>query len=327
MPIPIEALRAVRRIVVHANCADGRASALILHAALPQATVVEVVYNSKEHRELTPEPGDLFCDFSPWAPPLSEEPTAEERADRGAAMERWAAAGTIVLDHHEEDIVRPFGERGVFGYNTLRESGAWLAFREVWGRQPPTMRGVDLHPFVERLARRSAIRDTFQRHNGEWEAACRLALTLRFLPLADLLAMGVERALGLAEDIGPVLLAQHTREVEEAVKGAVIETIAGHSVAIIPSVTLTSDAADVLGRRVDVVAGFQYVHEHGTAALVWSLRSHAGVDVRAIAKCWGGGGHKPAAGFRVRINVLGLGESPYQIARRCLQMGIAGVSS
>lgn len=72
-----------------------------------------------------------------------------------------------------------------------------------------------------------------------------------------------------------------------------------------------------------------YVTTHracrGTAALVWSLRSHAGVDVRAIAKCWGGGGHKPAAGFRVRINVLGLGESPYQIARRCLQMGIAGV--
>lgn len=221
MPIPIEALRAVRRIIVHANCADGRASALILHAALPQATVVEVVYNSKEHRELIPEPGDLFCDFSPWAPPLSEEPTAEERAARVAAMGRWAAAGTIVLDHHEEDIVRPFGERGVFGHNELSESGAWLAFREVWNRQPPTKAGMDLHPFVGRLALLSGVRDTFQHTSASWEEACRLALTLRFLPLPDLLAMGVERALGLAEDIGPVLLAQHTREVEEAVKGAV----------------------------------------------------------------------------------------------------------
>ena len=119
--IPVDTLRAVRKVIVHkqsaaAPCGDGRASALILHAALLGAEVIEMAYGEPAHVNLAAEPGMLFCDFSP----------PEARAAE------FVAAGAIVLDHHERDRVEPFGALGVFGENAHGESGAWLAWREVY---------------------------------------------------------------------------------------------------------------------------------------------------------------------------------------------------
>jgi hypothetical protein len=90
-----------------------------------------------------------------------------------------------------------------------------------------------------------------------------------------------------------------------AAKNAVRYTIRpGLRVAVIPSVTLTSDVSDVLGADVDIVAGFEYIHEADgqRARLLVSLRSRGGVDVRRIAQALGGNGHVAAAGFRLEAN-------------------------
>ncbi|HZL96812.1 MAG TPA: hypothetical protein VFB99_24365 [Vicinamibacterales bacterium] len=58
-------LRQVTRIVTHADCADGIASAMLLHDALPEATVEFVQYNTPEWRDLAATPGMLFCDMIP----------------------------------------------------------------------------------------------------------------------------------------------------------------------------------------------------------------------------------------------------------------------
>lgn len=76
-------------------------------------------------------------------------------------------------------------------------------------------------------------------------------------------------------------------------------TIAGRRVAVISSTKLTGDVAEALGDDIDIVAGFDYVHEDGGVVLQWSLRSKTGVDVSAMARANGGNGHKLAAGFKV----------------------------
>lgn len=295
MPIPIEALRAVRRVIVHAHCPDGRASALILHAALPTAEICEMSYGSPEHEALEPEPGMLFCDFTP-------------PKDR---LQAFADAGAIVLDHHEARLVAPFGERGVFGENAKAESGAELAFREVavpmldlggrLGGPRQAHRGC-----LEALARLAAIRDTWQRDSPAWDEACELSEALRFVPLEDALAMGAVRFSFLAADVGPILWRQAREEAARVAATAVRYTTPTGVRAAIVATRKTSDVIDLLADEVDVLVGFEYVHEAGRVKLVISMRSRGGLDVRRVALNFRGGGHPPAAGFQLPVTL-----SPY----------------
>ena len=60
--------------------------------------------------------------------------------------------------------------------------------------------------------------------------------------------------------------------------------------------------------------GHELANKSGTYGLIWylgennnvkcSLRSNGDYDVSAIAKCFGGGGHKNAAGFSVDIQTF-----------------------
>ena len=62
--------------------------------------------------------------------------------------------------------------------------------------------------------------------------------------------------------------------------------------------TLCSEAGNILSKGEPFGATFYYDGE----GVNWSLRSDDnGVDVSDIAKKFGGGGHKHAAGFRTRI--------------------------
>jgi len=63
--------------------------------------------------------------------------------------------------------------------------------------------------------------------------------------------------------------------------------------------------------------GATYWADH-TGAILWSLRSVGDYDVSAIAKIFGGGGHKNAAGFKVFQN-LGPGIDPAKIELRVLE--------
>jgi len=292
--IPIEALQAVRRIIVHANCPDGRASALILHAALPDAEVCEMAYGSPEHDGLVAAPGLLFCDFTPPKGRLAE----------------FAAAGAIVLDHHERALVEPFGKLGVFGENERGESGAVLAYREVFrALKGPLPRAGSaawaLLNAAENLAILAGIRDTWNRDHVCWNDACAVSETLRFVPLVDLLLMGIPAFTTMAGRLGSLLLKKKREAAAAAAQNAVRWMVAGNAVAVIPGLGLTSDVADVC--VADIIAGFDYVQEAGVPRLVWSLRSRGDVDVQAIAKRHGGGGHKAAAGFSVPDD----GRSPY----------------
>lgn len=292
--IPIEALRRVTRIIVHADCPDGTASAMILHDALPDAEVIAVQYGS-EREALEPGPADLFCDMTP----------PEGKADA------FVTARAIVLDHHRgaRELVERFGELGVYADADEEPgmSGAGLAFREVWQRliAVPVHDEEYLRP--ERFAELAGIRDCWCRASRDWAIACEQAEALMFHPLSYWLATGHPPYLYAGEKaLGHTLLNRKLRQAHDIAETGCLR--------ISPSVALfnadgrtVSDVAEAM-REVDpavtLVAGFFYTVRDGQMQLVFSLRSSPGAELtaRQIAVANGGGGHDHAAGFTLPVN-------------------------
>lgn len=284
-------LREVSTIVSHADCPDGIASALILRAALPEAKVLFVEHNTPEQAALPATRGMLFCDVVPPRDRVTE----------------FVDVKAIVLDHHKgaRDVVEAFGERGVFADEKAEPgmSGAPLAHREVFCAL------CDDHPDVQRFARLAGIRDCWLTDDPDWEEAAAQSSALLFF--------GYER---LAEQIPPDA-PPHLTETQMSVGRAqratrlatASETADNKLHRLREGVAVYNDRdrllSDVAGLAFErdptlrVVCGFHYkVTSDGAMLLVCSLRSKPDdVDVAAIAKAQGGGGHTCAAGFGVPV--------------------------
>lgn len=135
-----DTLDSIKTIVVHDNCPDGLASAILLHDVLYDAEIKFVQYGTDAYKALTPAPGVLYCDFSP--PIRTKKVVADgaetyviDEEDR-AKLQEFVAAGTLVLDHHKtaKPIVEAFGDNGRFGDEVSEPGvcGALLAYRHVW---------------------------------------------------------------------------------------------------------------------------------------------------------------------------------------------------
>lgn len=296
----LENLDLIQHIVVHANCPDGMASAMILLDALP-GRKVSFVQVGKAIEELPAEPGMLFCDI---CPPASR---AQEFVD----------LHSIVLDHHRanKDTVALFGERGFFADEAMQPgvSGAMLAYQHVWTRIC-IFGNRNRADRVSRFARLAGVRDTWQRASPDWQAACDQASRLMFLtpnyllgrPLNEILR-DWETAPKVVGSMDEAIEVGRRAKIEDAIKNHFLfVTDAGLRVAVVPLTSVTSDVIDAM-HDVDVVAGFKSIVEDRTdgrvyapkrvARLVWSLRSRGKFDCCAFTKALGGGGHTKAAGF------------------------------
>lgn len=290
-----ELLADVRKIVSHAGCPDGFASALILRHVLPHAEVVFVEHSTPEYAGLPAEPGMIFCDIIPPA----------------ARAGDFLAAGALVLDHHKgaRELVASFGERGVFADEVTEPgvSGASLAFREVWS-ELAVGEAAAARPQVERFARRAGIRDTWQRDDSEWDEACAQAAALLFFGYTALAEQPWLDEEHMA--VGRRLVAQRRAEATATARDGLFR-LKPH-VAVYNdrdgSVSDVAQAAFDLDEHIQMVAGFRYrVTSDGQLHLVFSLRSRLdGLDVAALAKRAGGGGHRSAAGFGVVVSLQSL---------------------
>lgn len=283
-------LAAVRTIVTHADCADGVASALILRDALPGRPIVFLHYGSPAARDLPADPGMLFCDFSPPAERVRE----------------FVDAGAIVLDHHRtaRAVVEAFGDDGVFGDESAEPGvcGAVLAFRHVWTPERSAHAPVRR---IEVFAELAGIRDTWQRAHPQWENACAQSAALSFVPF-DLLDRTLGEYTREWDDelgrLGRIVLRKKMADVSRSVDSSLrFTTRAGVRCAVFEGISLTSDAAEMLGEQVDLVIGFGFTAEAGHPKMIVSTRSHTTFDCAAFAKAHGGGGHTRAAGFGVPI--------------------------
>lgn len=333
--IPLDRLQAVNHVVVHENCPDGVASALILKDAIPSARVSFMSYGSREHRTLAPEPGILFCDFTPYS---------VWQDGGGSFVEGWTAVGALVLDHHPSaaDLVSRFvsNDLGVFGLNEKNECGAWLAYEHVWKRFAEE---YDLSDDVGRaqvrhFAELAAVRDTWKTADPRWAEACELSELLLFWRAARPLSYYVDPAGAAARaELAAHLVGQKLAAARKSIDEAhhFITMAHGTRVLMFQGVAATSDAAEMVEKEgvshplkmthpdgtteqgtawttVDLIVGFHYGVDAGKLKLQFSMRSHTGYDVGAFAKSKpGGGGHAAAAGFTVEISSPELSSGPY----------------
>lgn len=287
----------VRIAVVHTPCMDGLASAMVIQEALPQVDEVVFCSYGQQQLELKAEPGMLFCDFTP----------ARER------VAEFVAAGAIVLDHHvhARDIVEAFGERGRFS-NEPGESGAVLAFLHLWNGEVFDPRRSQR---TWEFARLVGVRDTWQKDSPDWGRALELHAVLEAFPREVWLEDGAIHVAmkGLDQGLGKSLIERKAATIARIVEhGLVKQHTRSHAgdqlwaLSCSPS-ELVSDLAEAArAAGVDVLVNVQLQVEQGRPQFLVNLRSDKeGLDVGALAKRFGGGGHRAAAGFQYKAADVG----------------------
>lgn len=271
------------KIITHANCPDGIASALVLSAAYPDVPVQFVAHNTPEHEQ--PACRAIWCDMCP------PESTAEQ----------WLVAGAVVLDHHKtaKEIVTRFQSfgQGIFADEKERPgvSGGVLAYHHTLEIGRPDDSNA------QTFATLVGIRDTWQKESPLWAEACSLSAGLMFYGFKKLKGVPIDVVLSQCLSVGELVVAKRTRLVEEIVATHKPFWIRGKRVLLFQDGVqekLSSDVGELARARgvaCDLSAGFWY---NADGSITFSLRSVAdGVDVSAIAKANGGGGHTKAAGF------------------------------
>ena len=256
--------------IYHGNCADGFTSAWVVRKALGD----DVDYHAGVYQNPPPDVEGrevVMVDFSYKRPELE--------------VMRERAASVLILDHHktaEADLKDLPGVVSVFDMN---RSGA----RITWDHYFPNLNPPALLLHVEdRDLWRFALAHTREIQANVFSYPYDFAVwdALMARPVADLVAEGqaIER--------------KHFKDIEELTKVVTRDfTIGGHIVPVanLPY-TLTSDAGHLLAKG-KPFAGCYWDTPDGR---VFSLRStDEGLDVSAIAKQYGGGGHRNASGFRV----------------------------
>ena len=286
-------LYAATKIISHAGCADGVASAMLARLALPRAEVVMLHYGPQRDN-LEPEPGMLFVDMTP---PESK-------------VEAFVSAGAICLDHHKKAqwVVESFGDNGVFADEKDEPgvSGAVLAYRHVlkpcWEQDPEMMTEPQMVR-AEGFADLCGVRDTWQKDHKDWELACMLREALLFYPLDHWTEWGRFDVSADEMNVGRIIYEKQQNLVEKLAQEVLIFARDEGAVAIAPAHgNTTSDLAEYLRthRNIGTLATFFYTSNGTQLTLHISMRS-TDIDVGELAKQYpGGGGHTNAAGFEYR---------------------------
>lgn len=252
-------------VLYHANCADGFGAAYAAWKVLGE----EAVYLPVRHGDAPPELPErariAILDFS-----YSREVLLSLQSK---------AQHFLVLDHHKsasEDL-----KNLEWAQFDMAKSGARLA----WEHWHPTQPLPELLAYIE------------DRDLWRWELpeSREVSLALQCYPQEFNVWAGLS-----VEDLraeGRAILNFQSQQIARAVSRARMLDLGGHSVPVVNSCLFQSEIGDELC-RVYPEAPFSavyYLNQHGKEA--WSLRSIGSFDVAEVAKRYGGGGHRNAAGF------------------------------
>jgi hypothetical protein len=294
------------------------ASAMILKNVLPGTKLTFLHYSSPEQKALGAEPGMLFCDFSP----------AKDR------VQEFVKVGSLVLDHHKfaRETVEAFGENGIFADEATEPGvcGAVLAYRHVWlplwrlrgaGAWTSPGPGEDWKPLgVKDLATLAGIRDTWQKHDPRWQAACEQAEALRWWPEDHLVGSPLTSWPGHIQPIGGTLFAKNLKYAKQLSETSYrFVSKKGTRVLIFGGVSMSSDTAEQAGDTADLVVGFSYKCDDGKPVVIFSTRTRGETfNCGEFCVAHGGGGHTKAAGFTLPLT-LDTDPNPIQHFRGILE--------
>jgi hypothetical protein len=236
MTFSVDRLREIKTIISHETCADGLASAMILKAALPDADVRFVKYNSEEHEKLEAKEGMLFCDFSPHK----------------SRTQDFIDVRAIVLDHHAKEVVEPFGESGIFADIKVEPgvSGAMLAYLHVY---VPILGENDL---VGSFACICGIYDTWQTKSPLWKKSREYTEALFFFPkkdwLQDPIFPSCKETWDSRMNLGRILVEKKDWTVKKALEEAYRATVGPLKVMMVQDTTAINEIAEAAGDEADI---------------------------------------------------------------------------
>lgn len=217
-----------------------------------------------------------------------------------------SAKSILILDHHKtaiEDLKdvafeSPFAKAPILCVFDLARSGAGIAWDHfhVGTPRPRLINHIEDRDLGGGIAFPPKLAGTREIH------AVVASYPYEFDAYGQLVGQCERDFAGMVHE-GRGILRKHDQDLDTLLPPARRElTIAGH---VVPAANLPPTMASDAGHR--LAAGFPF------AAIFWltgdgvtfSLRSaHDGIDVSAIAKQYGGGGHARAAGFRAPFDRL-----------------------
>jgi len=280
-------------IFYHGLCPDGWCSAYIASKRYPEAELAPLNHGIKGNELVAKVAGKdvLMLDFSLR--------TREEND-----MLAWASKSFRILDHHK--TAQAVLEGAPYATFDMKRSGAGLAWDYLFGKDSIEASWDSLHyqprPWYVEY---TEVRDLWQweRYADALEVCAYLGtLPFEFEAWERLDNMSTNTARGL----GAGALAHINHYVREAVQQAQSGVLQGYKTAVLNVPYLNcSEVGNELAKTHDVSLTY---FERGDGMIQFSLRSIGDIDVSAIAKVFGGGGHKNASGF----------QKPYQKGRKLI---------
>ena len=254
-------------ILYHAQCFDGFGAAWAAWKKFDE----EAVYIPAIHGEPFPElPADADVLMVDMAYPR----------ERHLELEKKVRSLTVV-DHHVTSM-KAIGDLPNTHFD-MNHSGAVLA----WMFLHPGVPVPELLLYVE-------DRDLwrFKLPDSREVAASLSSYPKQFDLWEALSTMGVEK---LKQD-GGVILRMQAQKVNEMCESFFWKMIDGHRVPVVNATCFTSEVGDRLAQLHPTAPFVAFFYEKEKIRC-WGLRSPGRMDVSAIAKKLGGGGHPGAAGF------------------------------
>lgn len=263
--------------IYHGNCADGFSAATVVRTALGSHNVE---FYPGVYQDPPPDVAGrdvILVDFS------YKRPVLLEMAEKAKTI--------LILDHHKSakaDLIDL--PDNVTAHFDMERSGAVMAWDYFHpGEEPPALL---LHIQDRDLWR-------FDLDGTREIQACIFSYPYDFEVWENLLCTNPQK---LRKE-GEAIERKHFKDIREFIEAAAYRTtIAGYNVPVLNAPYFwSSDAGHIMGKN----EPFAACYWDTPGGRVFSLRSEKnGVDVSEIAKKFGGGGHKHAAGFRLAFEEL-----------------------
>lgn len=279
-------MKSIKRLVIyHGNCVDGFAAAWVLRKHYDELDVLDTVeFHPGIYQTSPPDVTDkevYMVDFS-YKRAIIEEILTKCRS-------------LTIIDHHKSAItdLESLIHEKLDTYFDVTHSGSMLTWQYCFSQtEPPDLLKIiehrDLWKFSDpptdydvKVRQIQADLFSYPYDFDVWDAL-----------------MG-ETDLGQLALQGEAIERKHFKDIRELISvGQQRAIIAGFDVPVVNvPYTLSSDAGHILGEGEPFAACWMDTKE----GRVFSLRSskNGGIDVSEIAKHYGGGGHKNAAGFKI----------------------------
>lgn len=261
--------------IYHKNCLDGFTGAWVVNRACEG----EVDFFPGVYQEDPPDVRDrdvIFVDFS------YKRPVMQKILDE--------ATSVVIIDHHASAITDLDGLPFADSLLNVDRSGAMLAWNFYFAGEDPPL-------FIKYVQDRDLWK--WELPDSKEVSASMFTYPYDFAYFDWFALMDSDGIKALADE-GRALHRKQMKDIDELIRSNKRSmVIGGHTVPVanIPYL-MASEACNIMAEGVKFAASYSDT-SRGRA---FSLRSREdGIDVSEVAKLYGGGGHKHAAGFTVPI--------------------------